>query len=353
MFQSTADKPHHLNNVVDFCAQFFEESGLFIRRYEHNNVPSIVVSNKKTKHFNVLLNGHVDVVGANQSDFVPKISDGKLYGRGALDMKGPVAALMMAMKQHGQNYPDHSIGLMLTSDEEIGGPDGVGYLLEAEEYTADVVVVPDGGDIDRIVTAQKGVIRFKLTAKGESAHGSRPWLGKNAIAIMMGLNGDLVRAFPGPTAEEDWKPSINMGTISAGTAVNKVPALCTAGLDMRFTEEHEVEEWVGIITSICDARGVEVEIEIIGDMCFTDFNDPYLQLFKKANELILGREVRFGVEAGASDARYFSSRGMPVIISNPVGDNIHNGGEYIELESLYQYYEVLSKFLLDCHSVEN
>ena len=108
-----------------------------------------------------------------------------------------------------------------------------------------------------------------------------------------------------------------------------------------------------MINVLCDKHGVRAEIEIIGDMCFTDYNDPYLQQFKKASEKILGRKVSFGVETGASDARYFSSRGMPVIISNPVGDNIHNGGEYVELGSLHQYYDILSEFLASFNTVEN
>ncbi|MGB0757475.1 MAG: M20 family metallopeptidase [Patescibacteria group bacterium] len=344
LFQSTAQKPHHLQNVVDFCENYLSENGFTISKYMQNDKPSLVASTHDTKEFDVLLAGHLDVIEAEQREFVPRIQGDKLYGRGAADMKGSVAASILAFQKVHKTRPELKLGLMLTSDEEVGGQNGAQYLVE-QGYKAKLVIVPDGGAMDAIITSQKGLIFFKATLHGTAAHGSRPWLGDNAINKVCLLYKDLQKQFPKPESEDDWRPSVNIGKIQAGNAINQVPDKCEAYFDVRLTEKHSFDEWYEIIKKVVKDHDADFEIQAQGDICFTDFNDEYLQQYKSVAEGILGREVNFGVEAGGSDARFFSSAEMPVLITRPDGADWHNNGEWVSIESLQTFYDILLKYL--------
>lgn len=350
--KSTHDNIPALEQVVGYVEQFFASESVVVKKYVKNNKPSIVISTADTRTFDVVLNGHLDVVHADSGEFIPRDQAGKIYGRGALDMKGPVSVLMLAFRDFIRTNKNVSIGLMLTTDEEVGGPDGVRYLVEDEGYRAKVVVVPDGGEIDRVVTAQKGVVRFVLTAHGSAAHASRPWMGKNAIDMISDCYAELKQMYPAPQAEDDWRPSVNLGTISGGASVNQVPDFCTAGLDFRFIETKSADKWIAEIQQICSKHEVQCTVDIVGDMCFTDPENDYIKTFIKASETVLKKAIRISGETGASDARFFSKHTIPVIISNPVGGNIHTSGEYVELASLEQYYQILMIFLKAISPVE-
>ena len=136
--ESIRSKPERLKEVVDVAADYFKDTKMIIKKYVSNDKPSVMILTKETKHPKLILNGHLDVIEAEKDQFKPKIEGDKLIARGAGDMKGACATMMVIMKKLYQQNPKLSFALMLTTDEEIGGFDGVKYLLEKEKYKTDM-----------------------------------------------------------------------------------------------------------------------------------------------------------------------------------------------------------------------
>ena len=122
--RTTEDRSDELMSAINYC---FDSccNDLFFRRYEKNNKPSLVISNHEGLDFDVLLVGHLDVVPAKAELFVPRIEGDIMYGRGVCDMKSECAVMLKMMNEISEQKTDKKIALMLTTDEEIGGFDGV------------------------------------------------------------------------------------------------------------------------------------------------------------------------------------------------------------------------------------
>lgn len=341
-FQSTHENPEQLAECAKYIEHFFWETKLKVTRYVFNGVPSVVVT-KGTKTPKVLFSGHFDVVPGEPDQFMPYVEGDRLYGRGALDMKGGNAVMMHLMRDLADT--DHSIGLMLTGDEEIGGFNGTGQLLK-QGYSADVVVIPDGGEaVHRIVRKEKGLMQMKLVAYGLRAHGSRPWKGINAIERMIDALTQVKKQFiPLEEHPEDhWVSTMNIGTIKGGLATNQVPDRSEATIDIRFTENDSADGIIKQITS-CLPRGVDAEFQKFGAVTSLPLEHNLVTPFVQSlNEN--GREVEWEITAGASDSRFFSEQNIPAIISQPDGANLHAPGEWVSLSSMKLYYDILKSYV--------
>lgn len=127
----------------------------------------------------IILNGHVDVVSAASESFSPRIEEGKLFGRGSYDMLGSVSAMMHAIVDLSKMDLQVKIMLCIVPDEERGGFDGTAYLVE-QGYRGDIAICGEPTNF-KIAVQAKGVLQLKMEISGIAAHGSRPWLGENAI----------------------------------------------------------------------------------------------------------------------------------------------------------------------------
>ncbi len=342
-FQTTSDKPDEILKCRNYIKSLFDER-FVVKEFENNGKYSIVISTEDTKDFDIILNGHFDVVPAPEQDFTPRIEGNKMHGRGTSDMKGTVAGMIYAMLQQPDSGNNTKVALMLTGDEEIGGFDGVEYLLKEEGYTSKYAFVPDGGNDFDIVIAEKGVFHFDVTAKGIPAHGSRPWQGENAIEKLISVYKKLSEKYPIPQDEERWDVSINLGMISGGDARNKVPAEAKMGIDMRFTEKYAFEQLEKEVQDICDEFNVEMETKSRGACMFTPQDDPMVQKLKKVIEE-KGKTSNFYKAHGASDGRFFADRDIPVLMIKPDSSEPHVADEWVDLESLGVFTEVLLEFL--------
>lgn len=348
LFQSTADKPHHLQNIVDFCVDYFKDTDLILKQYNQNDKPSVVLLTKDTLQPDILMVGHLDVVAADQKDFVPRIKGNKLYGRGALDMKSQVAVMMELLRQLRLQKTNLSIGLMLTTDEEIGGADGVEYLVNTIGYGAKkLVIVPDGGDINRVIIKQKGVMDFKLKSYGKAAHGSRPWLGVNANEKLLNCLQEMKSYFPDPEFEDDWLPSLQVNKFSGGSVINQIPDYAEAWIDFRTIETKSQEAWEVELRDIADQYDVEMEV-LLGSNCLEVSADhPYIQQYARIAEEVLQMPIEWDVETGGSDARFFTANGHATLITKPAGDNIHSQNEWVDISSLQKFYSILERFIFE------
>ena len=184
-FESTSGHPQLLA-CADFIEKYYSDTGLIVKRYEKNGVPSVVILTKDTLEPDIMMQGHFDVVVGGNTHYQANVEGDYLYGPGALDMKGSVAAMMVSIKKITQNNPQKSIGLMLNGDEESGGCNSAKYLVEDIGYTTKLLINLDGGYSETISYAEKGIMRLELIAR-EGAHTpvNMPWLGGNAIDTLI------------------------------------------------------------------------------------------------------------------------------------------------------------------------
>ena len=200
-FKTTSDNYLELKRCMRFIEKYFSGCDVVIRKYERNKKPSLVVLFKQTKRLGLFLVGHIDVVPGDDEQFKPIVKSGRLYGRGALDNKVSVTIMMALMRYYSKQNHRPNIGLMITSDEEVGGKNGVEYLLKKQGYSANFGLVLDAGERYEIVTKEKGALHLKLSAKGKEAHGSKPWKGENAIDDLALVNGRAAA----PASRRGWR----------------------------------------------------------------------------------------------------------------------------------------------------
>lgn len=331
--------PVRANTLVDCCRDWLAAAGVSSRLIDHNGCRSLLAevgSGGKT----IILNGHLDVVAGRAEQFVPRERDGRLYGRGAADMKGGVAALLAVMARLRRQPVPARVKLQLVADEETGGANGTGYLVETGE-TGDFVICAEPTNLAIAVQA-KGILQVDLTAVGRAAHGSRPWEGENAIIKAYRLLAQI-NSLPFLREQSPFYdgPSLNVARIAGGEVYNKVPDRCQVSLDIRYLPEQDAAE----IRRQIEAVAGSVHVHAVGEPVCTSPADPYVRRLAAAAEAVTGRAPSFVGQHGSADTRYFARLGIPAVEFGPAGGNWHGDEEYVTVVSLEQYIEILWEFL--------
>ncbi len=341
-FPSVSDNLKSKKEVIAFAKKYFHKDRFRIKEYTSRGLPSLVVTFKEqSDNPDLLLCGHLDVVPDSPAGFCPKTTKKRIYGRGSGDMKAACAVMMEIMSSFGEQKKPPSLGLMLTSDEEVGGFNGVGYLLNKKNYKPKLAIIPDGGtDLNTLVLNEKGVLHLKVKAFGRSAHGSRPFLGHNAVEKLIEIYKSLRVIIP-ELKPDEWANSLNLGRLQGGEATNQVPDYGEMYLDIRFINN---QEKLSILERI---KQITTDFEIISEAppFVQDDKDEYVKRYKKEVEGVLGQEVKFHRSEGASDARFFSEIRVPVVSTKINCDNIHSRGEWVDIGSMNNFFEILSLFI--------
>jgi len=351
-FQTVSGNDKEFISCISFIKAYFgpqiESKKIFVAEYEKNGLHSIVLSNQKTTEPEIILNGHIDVINAEKRDFFPRVKAGKLYGRGAADMKSEVATMMIAFREIVANDTKKSISLMLTSDEELSGMSGVGYLMNEIGYGCKIAIVPDGGHNFELVVKEKGGFWIKITSSGKSVHASRNWLGENAILKLMKFYYALEEIFP-PLKKTKLLyqdgVTINLGKIQGGKSINSVPDSAVMFLDIRYSEKIHKTGIINTLEQLSRKHKLSFEVTDIVEMLETDQKNPYLKKFKNIAKKTIYKPITITKASGASDARYFSEHGIPVIIMTPNCGNKHSKDEWVEIKSLEKFYNILIRFI--------
>ena len=337
---STHSRPEEIDRCADFIAAWLKEHGVECRRRVHNGVPTITALPCENRA-PVLLMSHIDVVEAPAALFQPRRQDGKLYGRGTIDDKYAVALSMLLMDAHlvrlraeGRTQQDLAFGLMITGDEEVGGKNGARPTLAAIQ--ADFAIALDGGRVDKIVIKEKGILRLKMISRGRSAHGARPWLGKNAIEALV-ADYEILRRHFEETDPDHWHRTLNWSVVQAGQSVNQVPDRAEALFDIRFTENDDPE---ALVAEVRNQISSEIQVLTL-DPVFEAGTSPFMDLLRD-----LVPEAEWGVEHGASDARFLAANGIPGIVWGANGNmSQHTEDEHVDLDSIGTLYRHLDRFL--------
>ena len=339
-FRTTADNPVEIEKCFDYISDRLGFYPFIVRKFEHQGVSSRVWMTSDTLTPEVVLNAHVDVVPGSAELFQMRSDNGKIYGRGVMDMKFAIACCLETLEAVHSSHRLPSLALMLTSDEERGGTNGVGYLVDEIGFRPKVVIIPDGGANNHIVEEAKGVLHLRVSAQGKSAHASRPWEGDNAINKVVAAAQKAMELYPVPNSEQ-WKTTLNLGKINGGVQTNQVPDQAEVYLDIRHVSQDRPEK---IIEQIKQASpGCQVELLIHANAFKISRDNPYI---RKWADLLTGAKPIFIKENGASDGRFFSTVGVPTIVSQPIGGAGHSNDEWCDVKSVQEFNERLKRYLL-------
>lgn len=310
-----------------------------------HGIPSLLYTNHETtnKQFTIILNAHLDVVPGLASQFKPYIKDGNLYGRGAYDMKATAAVNIILFNELAKKLP-YTIGLQLTTDEEIGGVNGTEHQIQ-QGVRADFVITGESGSNFRIIHEAKGMLHLKLLSKGKASHSAYPWLGQNAIIQMYNAIDAIHQSYP-LLYKEAYQTSVTILSIhsphSPGHTVT--PKYCEALLDVRYLPE-EKDTILKKLTSLLPDE-ITYEVVLHTPPHVTDNTNSYITSLQKIGKDILKNDLLLSKQHATSDARYYTGVNCEGIEFGPIGTNQHTNDEYVQIQSLTDYYRILKTFLL-------
>jgi succinyl-diaminopimelate desuccinylase len=291
----------------------------------------------------VIMHGHLDVVPGLPEQYSPRVDGDRLYGRGAYDMKGGLAGMMCAVVDvAGQRAV--RVHFLCVADEESDEEQqrGSDHLVE-QGYLGDFAITGEPTDLHVGVEA-KGVLAMRIEVRGTAAHGSTPWVGDNAVLKAHDIFR-LVESLPFARESSDLfdRPSINLGRIVGGDAVNKVPDVCTIDVDIRFLPGQDPDDILAAINELPDARVVKT---FRRSPAIVRREDPFVQVLGTVIARVAPRPERISVgRHGASDAVTFIDAGVPAVEFGPEGDGHHGPDEWVSIRSLGQYRQALVEFV--------
>ena len=311
-------------------------------------------------------NGHVDVVPPGDpalwtvDPFGGVIRDGRLWGRGAADMKSGVAAFVAAaIDLVREGPPDGAIVITVTGDEEGVATDGTTAILDwmaAQGERMDVCLVgeptcPEAlGDMIKI--GRRGSLNARITARGVQGHAAYPDRARNPVHALVALLARLT-ARPLDAGSAAFDPStLALTTIDVGNpATNVIPAEARAGLNIRFNDLHSGEGLVHWLRTEAEAEaarsGVEISVETsISGESFVTPPGPLVDLVQAAIRAETGRVAALSTSGGTSDARFVRAH-CPVVEFGLVGQTMHKTDEHVEVAQIEALTRIYRRILAD------
>jgi succinyl-diaminopimelate desuccinylase len=304
--------------------------------------------------------GHTDVVPTgplsewHSDPFVPTIRDGKLFGRGAADMKSSIAAFVVAVEAFVKERPNHSgsVALLITSDEEGPSVDGtvkVVEALKARNELIDYCIVGEPTSVDwlgdMLKNGRRGSLSGKLTVRGIQGHVAYPHLAKNPVHLLAPALAELART-EWDKGNESFPPTTwQVSNIHAGTgAGNVIPGSVTVDFNFRFSTESPDASLKARVESILKKHGLDYRVEwTLGAKPFLSRNGRLAKTVQEAAKRHTGRSAELSTTGGTSDARFIIDICPEVIELGPVNASIHKLDEHIEIAQL----ELLPRIYLD------
>ncbi len=336
-FESSNEQSEHIAAAMDYVAHYlYGIPGVRVTRSVANNKPALVATLYDTRTPALMLNGHIDVIPAHPDQFTAQVRHERIYGRGSQDMKGSVAVLLRLFKELAACDPRPDVGLQIVSDEEIGGEQGTGRLLE-EGWRCGLFLAAEPTNL-RICYEQKGIMWVRLKLHGCSAHGSHPWEGHNPLVTLGEGLVALANRFP-PLTEEAWCTTITPTRVrSSEQSVNQVPRNVLLSFDIRYVADDSPER---LLAAVQDCfPGAEMVQQRHAVPLITDPQTPAVQRLSQAVQQVRGAATLYREHYG-SDARFYSHQGIPALCFGPIGAGMHADEEWVDIESLLQLYHAL------------
>lgn len=340
--ESIADKPDHLASAINYVADYLSViPGIFVERSEVDGKPAIVATLRETRSPALMLNGHLDVVVGQPSQFTPEIRADRIYGRGTQDMKSSAAVMLRLIKDLAARPERPNVGFQFVTDEEIGGARGTGRLLD-EGWCCEFMLCLEPTDLG-VLYEHKGGMWIELRIPGAPSHGSRPWDGQNPIYPMVTGLAAIERRYPVPQPDE-WRTTVSPTVIQVGAGSrNQIPGAAKLVFDCRFIAE-DPPEMIRKAISEC-FPGAEMVEDRSNVVLYTDPNHPEVQRLAGVVATHTGAPTRFYREHYATDARYYNHTGVPAVCVGPIGAGLHSDEEWVDIQSLVTLYQIIVDFI--------
>ena len=310
--------------------------------------------------------GHTDVVPSGpleawQSDpFSPEIRDGLLYGRGAADMKGSIAAFVTACERYisAGHKINGSIAMLITSDEEgpsVNGTVKVIETLEARDEKIDWCLVGEPSSTERIgdiaKNGRRGSLGCELTIRGIQGHVAYPQRASNPVHNFAPALTELVSTEWDQGNDHFPPTTFQISNINSGTgATNVIPGECQVIFNFRFSTEQTPESLQSRVEQILDRHGVDYEINwILSGLPFLTPEGELVEASQQAIREITGFDTTLSTSGGTSDGRFIAPTGAQVLELGPLNETIHQIDECVaveDLDTLSKIYESIINRLL-------
>jgi succinyl-diaminopimelate desuccinylase len=380
----TQNPPGETRELADRVETFFDDLGLDTRNVATDPAKPNVIATLPGKNDRTLLyNGHLDTVPFDALEWthdpLGERDGDRLYGRGATDMKGSLAAMLHAVEAFVETgtEPPVTLAFTIVSDEETGGEAGVSTLLDLgviEDVAPDACVIGEttcSGEQHSVTVADRGSIWLTLRAEGESAHGSRPLLGTNAIDRLWDAIEAVRTRLPArkltipaavePILEESVayyepkmgskaarelfeRPTVNLGTIEGGESINTVPSAASARLDIRLTAGVETR------TVLADIRDCLAEYPAvsIGDVSWSvgtyePLDSPFVEALTNTVKESVDNRIYRRSATGGGDAKKFRQAGISTAEFAFGTETAHAADEYTTADALVGNAEVYTR----------
>lgn len=330
----------------------------------------------------LVLSGHLDTYPVNEAlpwtvdPLGGLVRDGRLYGRGAADMKGGIAASMAALgvlAGHREMWRGEVV-LALAGDEESMGRLGTQWLLDHVPHArGDAAIIGDAGSPAVVRFGEKGFLWVELEATGRPAHGAHVHLGANAIdrlrAALDAVSSLREMSVPAPEAvtqaiaaarrvseplsgagEADTlaRVTVNIGHVAGGTSMNLIPATARAGVDIRLPAGVPcAEAEARLASALAGMEGVSLRVLRRYEPSVTPPDAEIVRTVVAAAGEVLGRTPAVNMRVGASDSRLFRMAGIPTVVYGPTPHNMGGANEYADVEELQAVATVHALAALD------
>jgi acetylornithine deacetylase/succinyl-diaminopimelate desuccinylase family protein len=292
----------------------------------------------------LMLNGHLDTVGVEgmEDPFSARVENGKLFGRGAQDMKGGVAAALAAAATLARESPLRGDLIVAgVADEEYKS---IGTRALVEKYSTDAAIVMEPTGLE-VATAHKGFVWTQVETSGRAAHGSRPQEGVDAIALMGRLLGEI-ESLQAKLSSSPGHPLLGCGSVHAslivgGQELSSYPAECRLSIERRVipgedagTFERELREIISKLERQDPRFKAHVTVGYSASALETPRESSIARVLMDCAQKILGPSAHFGAQTFWTDAALLNDAGIASVLFGPGGEGLHSTVEYVRLEDV-------------------
>ena len=335
--------------IADYAARALRQLGMIVTQHEPepDRISTVGLLRGTGGGKSLMLNGHIDTVGVDYmpDPFSAEIRDGKLYGRGAYDMKAGVAASLaavQALRAAGHTLPGDLL-IAAVADEEYAS---LGTADLITHYHPHAAIVTEPTELT-LATAHKGFIWLEVTVAGKAAHGSRPQLGIDAN-LKMGrflheldqLEQELLAREPHPLIGP---PTLHAALLKGGSAMSVIADRCELCIERRTIPGETEAQVVAEVQSILDRLSASdrdfhatVKSFFVRDPFEVAATDPIVQAVQRAASNVLAQTIKPDGVSFWTDAALLAAAGIPTVVYGPIGTGAHAAEEWVDLQSVEQ-----------------
>ncbi len=331
-----------IQSAAGFVKGWLEARDVDVRSAMHKGRPVLAATVGAADGPTVVLHGHLDVVPGRAEQFQPRTDGDRLLGRGAYDMKGGLAGMMCATRDLASQGAVRVLFACVSDEETDDDTEKGSDWLIGRGYRGDFAITGEPTDL-KIGVQAKGVLAVRIEVAGKAAHGSTPWLGDNAVLKAFDVFRQIESLpFARESSEMFDRPSINLGRILGGDALNKVPDACAIDVDIRYLPGQDRREILAAIDALPD---VSARALFRRDPALVEADNPLVRALARAVDRESTEDPVSVGRDGASDAVSFLNAGVPAVEFGPVGGGHHGPDEWVSIASLSDYRRALVDFV--------